>query len=427
MSQEKQFSYVNDKLNIASCTIQIAKEIIKANITNTLKCWDENINVKKQSIHLIGMAGVGKTEICEQVCEEISKDCNIDFQLKMMTAPNYEKQDILMGFPNIEYKTDKNGKDIPSAEGFDMLVSKLIPTDPNSCGLFVIDEFSRGDEDFQQLMWQLVNVGKIHTKELPKKWFIVTIDNPDEGEYSMNMVEDAAGTRRMLHMGIEISVKEFLNYAIDNNFHEIVVEFIQTYKTLLYDDEAQKQGAVYANPASWERVSDVLKRYDMQYGDFRNAFALLDVEIPGLINQTMYRKFKIFITDQTIIKPADIYNNFSKFEKPIQKLIDNHDNLKLVDLVTGVFNFISTSKPKYKISKQNGRDISNDKKMKNIVDFLCILPVEVMTTFITKIDQLPNDSDNKQYMAKWHATMSWTHEKYREVIIKQVTECQNNQ
>ena len=114
-----------------------------------------------------------------------------------------------------------------------MLYSDFVPPQKeDSFGIFVIDEFSRGDHTLQQLLWQVQNEYAIHRYEFPKGWFVISIDNPDDSAYTMDTMEDAAGLRRQLHIYTEVSPIDFLNYAIQKDFHpyefeEIVNKHVQ--------------------------------------------------------------------------------------------------------------------------------------------------------------------------------------------------------
>jgi len=183
-----------ERLNISVLSISRIKSLIKTNIMNTLKCWEAGRYIPKQTFHIIGPAGVGKTEIMKQISNELSNELGQLFGCMIIKCPVVSRDDYLIPFPIIDNGNTK----------FKMLYSDFVPftSDPNvpEYGIYVIDEFSRGDHNLQQLMWQIQNEYKIHMKDLPKGWFVVSIDNPDDQEYSMDTLEDAAGLRRQLHI-----------------------------------------------------------------------------------------------------------------------------------------------------------------------------------------------------------------------------------
>lgn len=250
-TQKKEKNY-SDKLKISKVTIGKAKNLIKEHIINSLES-DHLASKEKCTIHLIGDAGIGKTAICYQIANELSEETGKKFDTIVVTCSILSKNDFIIPFPTVKEGINK----------FRMLYSDFLPTDPDSYGIFVIDEFWRGEYELQQLMWQIQNNYCIHQLQFPKGWFVISLDNPDDQDYSMtNVVSDAAGLRRMLHLYVETSLNDFMNYATLRKFHPYVIDFIKMNPSLLYDKESKKLGNVYSNPASYEKLSNIL--YSME-------------------------------------------------------------------------------------------------------------------------------------------------------------------
>jgi hypothetical protein len=241
-----------EKLNISVTTIDKVKEDLKDDISSTLKTWDAGRNVQKQCYHIIGPAGVGKTQICYQLQEELTQTTGKEFDLIRITSPVLTRDDFLVPFPIV------SNNEVENTSQFRMLYSDFVPEPSNEYGIYVIDEFARGDHPLQQLLWQVQNEYCVHRYEFPKGWFVISIDNPDEQEYSMNTLEDAAGLRRQSHIYIEVSASAFLKYGTMMDFHPFVLDYINTFHDRVYDFRSQKVGSVYSNPATWEKVSDIL-------------------------------------------------------------------------------------------------------------------------------------------------------------------------
>ena len=379
-SEEKKYY---QRLGVVPISIDNIKRIIKTNISNTIKCWNSGKEIEKQTFKIIGEAGIGKTQISYQIAKELSEELKVQFNCIIIKAPVLSRDDFLCPFPIID-----NGK-----SRFKMLYSDFVPMDPDSYGIFVIDELSRGDSNFQQLCWQIQNEHKVHTHDLPKGWFVICIDNPDDQEYSLNMVEDAAGLRRVLHLYSEVNAQAFLNYAVKTGFHPIVTEFITIHPDYLYDFDSQKVGMIYSNPASWERVSNILWGYDA------NDKALLHLDdlttlFGGLLNQTMTRMFVNFMRDQTDISPKDVFYNYEKVQKQIQKYAENADNIKMGQLIESFIVFLTSSQPRY-----------TEKELSNISKFLIDLPSDIGVMFLTKIAAYDRKSDEFSYMTKIHVAL----------------------
>lgn len=352
-----------ERLNILSTSIDHIKTIIKRNITNTIKCWESGKNIEKQTFHIIGPAGVGKTAICSQICNELSSTLNIKFQNMIIKGPVISRDDLLCPFPEIKDNSRK----------FAMLFSDFIPRDVDSYGLFVIDEFARADHNLQQLLWQIQNENKIHTYDFPKGWFIICLDNPDDEEYSMNYLEDAAGLRRSTHIYCELSLRAFLTHAKSSGFHQIVTDFIETNPNMLYDFESQRLGRVYSNPASWERASNVLWGYEMADG-IGSSLNEIEIVLSGLLNSSTARVFIDFIRNNKVeIKPEDIFLDYkSTVKKKVSKLVSESNNARLGQVMNAFMSYLLAGKPQYSV-----------KELNSIKDFLLDLPLDIATMYFT--------------------------------------------
>lgn len=369
-----------EKLNIGVATINQVKQDIKDDIVSTIKTWDAGRNVQKQCYHIIGPAGVGKTQICYQIKEELTEMMGKEFEIIRITSPVLTRDDFLIPFPIVVGK---------ETQQFKMLYSDFVPMKSSPYGIYVIDEFARGDHPLQQLLWQVQNEYCIHRYEFPKGWFVVSVDNPDDKEYSMNTLEDAAGLRRQSHIYVEVSAKDFLRYGSEQDFHRFVLDYIGTYHERLYDFEAQKHGSVYANPASWEKVSDLLWKAEISSGGMFDI-KKLETRIAGLINSSAALLFIGFCLDNSqIIKPSDIINNFqSKAEPILKELLRSSANDKLGELMSSFSTYLQTTMPDLKSNQ-----------IKNIHDFLIMVPVDTASLLIIQSD-IEKNSKEFRYLTK---------------------------
>ena len=392
-----------ERLNISVLSIAKIKQIVKNDIMDTLAAWHKGREVDKQCFHIIGPAGVGKTQICYQIADELTKEIFGSYNEKnpkdeksfgciMVKAPVLSRDDFIIPFP--VKKDDEEGY------SFKMLYSDFVPKHQDTYGIFVIDEFSRGDHQLQQLLWQIQNEYSVHRHAFPKGWFVISIDNPDDSEYAMDTLEDAAGLRRQLHLYTEVSAIDFLDYAIENKFHPYVIEFIQTHPEYLYDFKSQKLGSVYANPASYEKLSDHLWKMELR----RNKIDFNEVEIKcsGLLNTNMTRMFIEFARDQKDINPKDVFNNFKKVKPEINKLLKENNNAKLGELMTSFCTFLTTARPEY-----------DDVKLNNILNFLLMIPIDTAALFISQVDTFDRGGEAFMYITEIHVKLMKISKEYR--------------
>lgn len=367
-----------EKLNIGVTTIDKVKEDIMNDIVSTLKTWDYGRDVQKQCYHIIGPAGVGKTQICYQIQQELSELSGKEFELIKITSPVLTRDDFLIPFPVVTEK---------ETHEFKMLYSDFIPQKTSPYGIYVIDEFARGDHPLQQLLWQVQNEYCVHRYEFPKGWFVVSVDNPDDKEYTMNTLEDAAGLRRQSHIYVEVSAPAFLKYGTKMDFHPFVLDYINTYHDRVYDFDSQKVGAVYANPATWEKVSDLLWKAEIAT---EGNYDILELEtrMAGLLNASSAMQFIGFCRDNSeIVKPSDIIDNYKEKAQPIiHKMLKN--NSKLGELITSFNTYLQNTMPDLKSNQ-----------IKNIHDFLIEMPVDTASLMIIQSD-LDRTSKEFKYMTR---------------------------
>jgi hypothetical protein len=325
------------------------------------------------------------------MAEELTQELGLEFGLIMIKAPVLSRDDFIIPFPVIG-----EGK-----EDFKMLYSDFVPKGDGSYGIFVIDEFSRGDHALQQLLWQAMNEYAVHLHYFPKGWFVIAVDNPDDSEYQMDTMEDAAGLRRQLHLYTHVNAKSFLDYAIKKDFHRLIIEFIQTYPDHVYDFGAQKLGMVFSNPASLEKLSDHLWKFDMNGGVMQNL-QMVESIAGGLLNVNMTQIFMDFVRGEKVINPKDIFYNYNAIKKDVEEMIKENNNAKLSALMESFCTYMTTSMPKYE--PQN---------LKNVEEFLLVMPIDTAALFISKIDTFDRKSVEFKYMTSIHMALWKSSSKYK--------------
>ena len=400
-TRESELKY-QERLNISVVSIGKTKQLLKDDIKDTLAAWHSGRDVDKQCYHIIGPAGVGKTQITHQIVKELTEeifsahneknpDDQKEFEIIMIKSPVLSRDDFIIPFP-----VEQGDKTMD----FKMLYSDWVPKKVGSYGIFVIDEFSRGDHQLQQLLWQVQNEYAVHTFEFPKGWFVVSTDNPDDSEYSMDNLEDAAGLRRQLHLFVEVNAQDFLDYAIKQDFHPYIIEFIQTHPEYLYDFQSQKIGSVYANPASYEKLSDHLWKMQLRRSiDFDE----IDIKASGLLNTNMTRLFLEFARDKKDISPKDIFERFKTVKPKVESLLKNKDASKLGEIMIGFCTFLATSMPKF-----------GDPELTNTLDFLLMMPIDTAALFISQIDGFDRTGPKFGYMTKIHLALMDRSKRYKE-------------
>lgn len=376
-----------ERLDIYAANIEEIKNLIKKNIINTMACWANGKDIAKQTFHIIGEAGVGKTASMQQLTEELTKETGKPFGRIKIQSPVLSRDDLLCPFPVIKEKK------------FQMLLSDFIPVDPDSYGIYVIDEMSRGDHNLQQLMWQIMNEQMVHTYAFPKGWFVVCLDNPDDEGYSMNYIDDAAGLRRSCHLFCDVSVPVFLAYARKMEFHPTVIDFIESNPDKIYDYEAKKLSRVFANPASWEKVSNILWGYETMESGIQKNLNDIELIVSGNLNASMSRYFMDFVSDHTkSINPEDILYNYDKIRDKITKMTKDINNPRLAGTATSFVTWLAQTRPPIEtLTNQN---------FQNVIAYLRDLPMDIVGMFFASEMELHNsDQDAFYYLIDFNSEL----------------------
>lgn len=407
----EQISYA-DRLNIPTITINNAKNLVKNEIKNYLyisESDNEKIKrkIEKQTFRLIGPAGIGKTQICEQISNELKEETGKDFEIIIIKAPVLNRDDFLIPFPIVDAKNNYSS--------FEMLYSNFVPDKDRPYGIFVIDELSRGDHNLQQLMWQVENENMIHLKEFPNGWFVICLDNPDEAEYSVDVIEDAAGLRRKSQICVEHSNTEFISYAEKAGFYPDVISYFRTHPDRIYDVKSQKNKMVYTNPASIEKFSFHCWKYDPEgKGEgIKKNFDNLSIIADSLFNKSAGSELMDFLEDSTtVVKPEDVIYELHNEETSnrIKNMIDSR-NPRLSDLMVMLVQYLSSHKP----------DLDNQNE-ENIVDFFTMIPVDIAAIFLTEMEGMDKDSSEFEYIVRMHMSFFQKYTKYVEEFYNRLKE-----
>jgi hypothetical protein len=166
---------------------------------------------------------------------------------------------------------------------------------------------------------------------------------------------------------------------------------------------------IYANPASYEKVSDILIKMDLTRKaiDFDEA----EAKISGLLNTNQAAMFISFARDKKDINPRDVFFHLEKVKKDIQKLLSAKDNAKLGELMIAFCTFVMTSLPTY-----------TDKELKNVLEFLLIMPIDTAALFISKIDTYERESKEFKYMTEIHKILL-KNDRYRKDFYEPMIKC----
>ena len=208
---------------------------------NSLKA-NPNIAHTMPPLMVWGSPGCGKSTIIRK-CADAAGIGFIDFRLSQVEPVD------LRGLP-VPNKEDK------SVEWF---VTAEFPRDKNSRGILLFDEISAADRSLQVAAYELIldrRLGKLYN--LPDGWLVIGAGNKVD-DHAVSTTMSSALANRFMHVELETSSEDWLEWARANDLHPSVTGFIKYRDELLFTMKNQNLERGWPSPRSWERVSQMCK------------------------------------------------------------------------------------------------------------------------------------------------------------------------
>ncbi len=285
-----------------SCSITKAKKIVEILFST---------NQQKVTPCLIGGPGVGKSSIFRQLKKQLGFDYLIDLRLSqhdntdIKGVPKYFEED---GYEFIKWV---------SPEFIPLKGSKY----ENKKGIFLLDEINRADPQTLQSVFEGVHDRCIGGKPILDSCYIACAGNfgYEDGTDVHEMDSALKNRMSMIYITENVIVKDWLDWARDENIHPIILNFIEQYSSYLYlDNETIKNHPRHGlvTGRSWEQLSDVL--HDNPGSELDVAMYVADTLVysatPKLVE--MIRK-------RDKLKPRDVMLDFEKFRGQLAKVERN--------------------------------------------------------------------------------------------------------
>jgi len=214
-------------------TIGQAKKIIAA--------LDKLEHPRKPTIMLVGIPGIGKTAVIEQIAKEHGKKA-------------YNVRTSLIEGPDLTGIYDPKTGDY---------VAPVLPK-ADEPAIINIDEPNRGMLPSIQAAFRIIEGrGTQGFKYDPKIHTIVSCVNPESDSDVVEMLGEAFISRvHIIH--VRADIQEWVEYAKANNINEKIIQFLLTYEKYFCRSntiENVREFKQIPNPRNWERASIVLNLF----------------------------------------------------------------------------------------------------------------------------------------------------------------------
>ena len=210
----------------------------KSSITHAMK--------KKRPIFLWGPPGIGKSEVVEQITNNLPNSHLIDIRLSL-----WEPTDI-KGIPYFDSNSGTMVWGAPSE-----LPSEEFAAQYDNIVLF-LDEMNSAAPSVQAAAYQLILNRRVGQYKLPDNVMIVAAGNRD-ADKGVTYRMPAPLANRFVHLELAVSFDDWFEWAVNNNIHKDVVGYLQFSKKDLYDFDPKSPSRSFATPRSWTFVSELLE------------------------------------------------------------------------------------------------------------------------------------------------------------------------
>lgn len=344
-------------------------------------------NKKPVAVEVVGDSGIGKTSTILQVAEESGLD------LVKLNLAQIEEIGDLVGFSTKEYQmyrevpaagntlniktnaldqianaesTKKVGQWV-DAEAVRHLLEKgwqltgkkrtsyAAPewiADKKAGGILLLDDWNRADSRFIQAVMELVDRQTYISWKLPQDWHIILTSNPDNGDYSVNSVDDAQRTR-YITANLDFDIDCWAKWAEEEGIDSRCINFLLRYPEMVTKQTNARSITTFFNAiSSFENFADHLPMVQMiGEGSVGEAFAsTFNIFINNRLDKILSPKEMLHISDEKEVmrrmKDA-VHDDNDNFQTAISSLLatrlanysvvyskDNTVNDKITERVT---------------------------------------------------------------------------------------------
>lgn len=262
---------------------------------------------KHAAVFIWGAPGIGKTQIVEQVGDELNLDM-IVFHLSQIEPTEFR------GVPKIENIGDD--KDDSSTERTVNKLPKLFPTDNGPAGkggILFLDELNRAPKMVLSAALPLCLEGKIGDYEMPSKWIIVAAGNRKEDiGFDATEIEPALANR-FQHVNFLPTVERWSEWASDKEFIDPqLVAFLNFDNGYFHKLDAEEGSSAWPSPRSWSLASEAVYVKSKNFNIPKESMFRIYAKLVGVEAATAFLNYLKLIN---VFSEQDIENVYKKGAK----------------------------------------------------------------------------------------------------------------
>jgi hypothetical protein len=312
-----------------------------------------------------GHAGIGKTSVVEQY----AKDKGYKF-FAFYLGTQSDTGDIL-GLA--EFVRDSKGRAVATEFAMPLWLRETIEyceANPDSGAVIFLDEFNRARRDILQGMFSFALNKKFHTIQLPKNCHVIAAGNPPTDEYFVTDIDETALMGRFVHIKLEPTVQEWVDYAKAKEINSNLIGFIRNQPQLLEENRKDFKLPVKVDRRAFERLDKLFRLNTPQH--------LLSQLMQGIIGLERTVAYEQYLQNQD--KPlsgAEVLTG----EK--LSVIEKWSNPK--DTVASLLRLTCENLHQHLKNLNVNKTLLTKKQQKHLMEFLDVLPKDIAYACIDKI------------------------------------------
>lgn len=344
-------------------------------ITTNRKLQGEN--KKPVAVEVVGDSGIGKTSTILQIAQESGLD------LVKLNLAQIEEIGDLVGFSTKEYQmykevpakvdtlnmktsaldqiaiaessTKKVGQWVDAEavkhlldKGWQMTGKKRTSyaapewiADKKAGGILLLDDWNRADSRFIQAVMELVDRQTYISWTLPKDWHIILTSNPDNGDYSVNSVDDAQRTR-YITANLEFDIDCWARWAEEEGIDSRCINFLLRYPEMVTKQTNARSITTFFNAIS-------------SFENFAENLPMVQLIGEGSVGESFASTFNIFINNRLdkILSPKEMLHISD--DKEVMRRMKEAVNSDSGQFQTAISSLLATRLANYSVvySKDN--------------------------------------------------------------------------
>lgn len=212
---------------------------------------------KQRPVFLMGLPGIGKTAIMEQIASELGVG------LISYSMTHHTRQSAL-GLPFIvqknyggrEYDVSEYTMSEIIASVYDMMEETGLRE-----GILFLDEINCVSETLAPSMLQFLQYKIFGRHRVPDGWIVVTAGNPPEYNNSVREF-DIVTWDRLKRIDVEPDFGVWKEYAYLSNVHPAIISYLDVKHSDFYKIESTVDGKSFVTARGWSDLSDMIKLYE---------------------------------------------------------------------------------------------------------------------------------------------------------------------